>query len=549
MTAVTESQELAAVARASVRGHADAVWELHWSPTWAPRLAARRRLNKRVRRPTPATSLTPGSRLLVASLVLAAVACLFFLPLAWGETHSDVANRQNEVFPWASVQRPSPPAVHYDQPDVYYPWQVFLNRALRSGELPLWNPYSFAGQPFLANGQNGALYPPRTLLSLTVQPERVHDFLVTSHMFLGGLTMYALLTAVPLTSAAALFGAMAWMLNSFMLGWMALEHFVVIEAWLPLAVLLVQKALQHRSWPISIALGAVLALVFLGGHPLYVQISLAAWGGYAAYLLLSRWRGRLQNAPTLLRIRSSMTDGAIVIVAVLILAGLVAVQALPNLALVLSQGRSPLSYDQLMTFRMSASQLVYFFLPPPLAFGGRYDPYYETILQDSVLEVQRGMLFLGTPTALLAVLGLVQRHPLARYAAGLAVVSLGVALGTPIAWAAYHLLPGFSYFKPLSRDLFLFNFSAAILAAFGADFVLRRVSCPPNWPRLPLLALGLRPGIAVLATLVVILQMHHLGTRVIRFQPSDPDHLFPETPLIRALEHDPASRLIPLIPG
>jgi len=368
-------------------------------------------------------------------------------------------------------------------------------------------------------------------------------------MFLGGLTMYALLTAVPLTSAAALFGAMAWMLNSFMLGWMALEHFVVIEAWLPLAVLLVQKALQHRSWPISIALGAVLALVFLGGHPLYVQISLAAWGGYAAYLLLSRWRGRLQNAPTLLRIRSSMTDGAIVIVAVLILAGLVAVQALPNLALALSQGRSPLSYDQLMTFRMSASQLIYFFLPPPVAVGGRYDPYYETILQDSVLEVQRGMLFSGTPTALLAILGLVQRHPLARYAAGLAVVSLGVALGTPIAWAAYHLLPGFSYFKPLSRDLFLFNFSAAILAAFGADFVLRRVSCPPNWPRLPLLALGLRPGIAVLATLVVILQMHHLGTRVIRFQPSDPDHLFPETPLIRALEHDPASRLIPLIPG
>src|SRR6266540_5061435 len=168
MTAVTESQELAAVARASVRGHADAVWELHWSPTWAPRLAARRRLNKRVRRPTPATSLTPGSRLLVASLVLAAVTCLFFLPLASGETFSDVANRQNEVYPWAAIQRPDPPAVHYDQPDVYYPWQVFLNQALRSGELPLWNPYSFGGQPFLANGQNGALYPPRTLLSLTV---------------------------------------------------------------------------------------------------------------------------------------------------------------------------------------------------------------------------------------------------------------------------------------------------------------------------------------------------------------------------------------------
>ncbi|MBI5829483.1 MAG: hypothetical protein HZB20_08090, partial [Chloroflexi bacterium] len=40
-----------------------------------------------------------------------------------------------------------------------YPWKRFILNALRSGELPLWNPYQFAGVPFLASGQHSGLYP------------------------------------------------------------------------------------------------------------------------------------------------------------------------------------------------------------------------------------------------------------------------------------------------------------------------------------------------------------------------------------------------------
>jgi len=40
-----------------------------------------------------------------------------------------------------------------------YVWKRFLVEALHSRALPLWDPYIFAGHPFLANGQHSALYP------------------------------------------------------------------------------------------------------------------------------------------------------------------------------------------------------------------------------------------------------------------------------------------------------------------------------------------------------------------------------------------------------
>ena len=40
-----------------------------------------------------------------------------------------------------------------------YPWKTVAVEALKSGKLPLWNPYNFSGSPLLANFQSAALYP------------------------------------------------------------------------------------------------------------------------------------------------------------------------------------------------------------------------------------------------------------------------------------------------------------------------------------------------------------------------------------------------------
>ena len=41
----------------------------------------------------------------------------------------------------------------------FYPWQHAAVEALRSGQLPLWNPLVGSGAPLAANLQTGAFYP------------------------------------------------------------------------------------------------------------------------------------------------------------------------------------------------------------------------------------------------------------------------------------------------------------------------------------------------------------------------------------------------------
>src|SRR4026208_1765987 len=47
-----------------------------------------------------------------------------------------------------------------DHSDYLQPLRFFTAEELRAGRLPLWNPYSGSGEPWLANPQTGVFYPP-----------------------------------------------------------------------------------------------------------------------------------------------------------------------------------------------------------------------------------------------------------------------------------------------------------------------------------------------------------------------------------------------------
>src|SRR5438132_6756306 len=50
-----------------------------------------------------------------------------------------------------------------DHSDYFQPLRWFTADQLRHGRLPLWNPYSASGEPWLANPQTGVFYPPSWL--------------------------------------------------------------------------------------------------------------------------------------------------------------------------------------------------------------------------------------------------------------------------------------------------------------------------------------------------------------------------------------------------
>jgi len=48
-----------------------------------------------------------------------------------------------------------------------YPWKEFAMEQFKNGQFPLWNPYTFSGQPLLANFQSSVFYPLNIFYFLT----------------------------------------------------------------------------------------------------------------------------------------------------------------------------------------------------------------------------------------------------------------------------------------------------------------------------------------------------------------------------------------------
>jgi hypothetical protein len=65
------------------------------------------------------------------------------------------------VAPWSAVA-PGPPHANpalADVSQVFHPWTLYTAREIRGGHVPLWNPYAYAGAPFLSNPQTALFFP------------------------------------------------------------------------------------------------------------------------------------------------------------------------------------------------------------------------------------------------------------------------------------------------------------------------------------------------------------------------------------------------------
>src|SRR5207249_5269365 len=107
------------------------------------------------------------------------------------------------------------------------------------GEVPLWNPLSSCGLPFLAQWNTMALYPFSLFYLLLPLPWSfgVYDL---GHLFLAGLGMYLLARRCTGTRLAAALGGLAFAFNG--LTWYGLiwPNIIAALAWMPWVVLAVE---------------------------------------------------------------------------------------------------------------------------------------------------------------------------------------------------------------------------------------------------------------------------------------------------------------------
>ena len=147
----------------------------------------------------------------------------------------------------------------------FLPFSLFQQRELLAGRLPLWNPYTYSGHPFLADVQAAVFYPIGNLfilLSLPFGPQwgmgaseagvRLYFLQVEAalHVALAGFFVYLLVRELTGDRLASFLAGCTFAFSGYLTGYPPLQLAVLRTAiWLPLLLWLLLRAFtQPTRW-------------------------------------------------------------------------------------------------------------------------------------------------------------------------------------------------------------------------------------------------------------------------------------------------------------
>lgn len=373
---------------------------------------------------------------------------------------------ESQIAPWhkqvtQQVQNPLLSDPFY----TFYPRRDFFTESLQAGTYPLWNPYIFGGHPLIGDTAAQPFYPPNVLAALFLSAARSLSVLAWFHLVLTGVSFFAFLRILELKQVAALFGAVAWMLNANAVAWLENPHRLSTLSWLPAIFLFYELALQRRSlWPVTVA-GGLYGLCILGGHTQFALGNGMALGVFALFraITISRKAGRPVCRPL-----------GIVGVVGLIGVGIGAIQLVPTHQLAELSHRGVKNLRGFLAGAWPLQHLVSLWIPD--FHGSPVRPPYWGALNYAEVTVYYGAF--AFPLAL-AALGWVDRAT-GRFFSLMQAIVILVALGSPLAWVLAWL-PWIRYFRLISLIAYVPFFGGAA-AAFCLDNLME-MSCRerPRW--------------------------------------------------------------------
>lgn len=175
-----------------------------------------------------------------------------------------------------------------DHADYFQPMRFFTAEELRHFRLPLWNPYSASGEPWLANPQTGVFYPPAWIF-LVLPFATAYTLFLFLHIVLLGCGAYLLFSRFA-SARGAFIGAVALMLCGPTLSMMDISNNLTTFAWIPLVI---WCAMSGASPTLS---STAIAMSFLGGEPFFAACGALIFAGVRTGFSRS---GRLKSARTL----------------------------------------------------------------------------------------------------------------------------------------------------------------------------------------------------------------------------------------------------------
>lgn len=367
-------------------------------------------------------------------------------------------------------------------------WKTFTREQLAVGEIPLWNPYQFAGIPFLAAGQQQVLYP-LGVLYLILPLSVAYGWFTVIHLWLAGVFMFWFVRALGTSRFAAVLAAVTYQLCAMLVTSAVFPMIVGAAIWLPLILLAVEYIVRGRTLagrsasPLWAAMGALaVGCSVLSGHAELTIYTLLIAGYFAGARLLGLLLTRSPFRPVI-----GKAGWLLGMVGVGLL--LSAVQLLPLIEFVQTNWRAERSsFEQVLTYAHPARDLIQFILPNFYGspahhayfdlFGGGWQPALTQpdglqVIDWGIKNYVEGALYLGILPLALAAFALMAPRPPGHPPHRLIFVVLGAAslsfmFGLPT-YAAVYVLPGINQLNTPFRWIYGLAVAVAVLAAFGAD--------------------------------------------------------------------------------
>ncbi|MFT4688946.1 MAG: hypothetical protein ACI9OD_001149 [Limisphaerales bacterium] len=335
-----------------------------------------------------------------------------------------------------------------------YPAMSYLKEQMLTGNLPLWNPLSNCGAPFLAQWGTMCLYP-GTLFLLAAPLTWALGVFSLGHLWLGGVGMYVLARDWTGNNVAAAFAGAAFAFGGATLACLIWPNYCVGLGWMPLLVWSARKAwLLGGGWIAIAALAGTMQM--LVGVP---ELVLLTW-----LLLGLLW---LCEIPEKNRAWHWLSLPLLVI----LVTGLSMAQLLPFFDLLAQSQRDASFADQRW--------------PMPIwGWANLFVPLFHYGRTDQGVLMQQGQFFLssyylGLGVMTFAFLGMWKRREKRVWIlGGLTVLVLVLALGRRgmLYSVLVDLFPGGGIARYPIKFVLLAAFTMPLLAAFGVAHFLERTA-------------------------------------------------------------------------
>lgn len=162
----------------------------------------------------------------------------------------------------------------------YYPYYKHITQEWAAGRIPLWSPAENGGVPLAANPTACVFYPPKLIFAL-LPYSQAFKWYHLGHLLLAAFGCYKAARGFDASTLPAAFAGVAYAFGGFVLFQIYNIVFLVGAAWLPLAVLAVDRIVRNQSKLACVGLAVVMAMQVLGGDPELAYLVVVVAGAYA----------------------------------------------------------------------------------------------------------------------------------------------------------------------------------------------------------------------------------------------------------------------------